>query len=222
MNELLFLCQVFFTVGSSLGALFLGKEALIATIALQGILSNLFIAKQITLFSLDVTGCDAFTIGVIFGLNLLQEHFGASITKRAIKINFFLIISYVIFSHLHLAYLPNAYDSMHQHYHAILSIMPRITIASIFVYLISQSLDAYLYGLFKKIIPQRRAFLRSTLSMSISQLCDTILFSFLGLYGIVDNILAIIVVSFGIKMLTITLVSPCISFSYYIQKRLQA
>lgn len=221
MNELIFLFQVLFTISSSLAGLFIGKEALIATIALHGILSNLFIAKQITLFSFDVTACDAFTIGVIFGLNLLQEHFGAAITKRTILLNFFLLIVYVVFSQIHLGYTPATFDTMNSHYAAILSIMPRITIASIFVYILSQSFDAYLYGLFKRIIPQRTAFIRSAISMSISQLFDTVLFSFLGLYGIVENILSIIIVSFTIKMITIALASPCVSFSYYIQKRIQ-
>ncbi len=217
MNELLFLGQVFFTIGSQLMALALGKEALVATIALQGILSNLFIAKQISLFSLDVTACDAFTIGVIFGLNLLQEHFGIKITKKAIFLNFFLAIVYVIFSQLHLCYLPNSFDTMDSHYSAILSLMPRITIASIFVYILSQAFDAYLYAFFKQVIPQRAAFLRSAASMSISQLFDTILFSILGLYGVVEHIIPVIIVSFMIKILTIALISPCTALSYSIK-----
>ena len=41
------------------------------------------------------------------------------------------------------------------------------------------------------------------MSLFVTQLLDTILFSFLGLYGLVENILHIIVVSFLVKVAVI-------------------
>ena len=219
INETVFFAHVFFVLVVSLGAFLLGKEALIGLIAVQTIVSNLFIAKQISLFSLSVTPCDAFTVGVVLGLNLLQEHFGMNITKRTIWLNAFITLVFIGFSQIQLAYLPTALDTMHSHYEALLLLIPRITIASLVTYLVSQWVDAHLYALLRIIMPLRGTTLCAFISMSTSQLLDTVLFSFLGLYGIVSDVWAIIVVSFAIKMMAIIMVSPCVAFSYVLKRR---
>ena len=66
MNEIIFTFHVVVIAAGSLFALFLGKEALACFIGLLGILSNLFVTKQIVLFGLTVTSSDAFAVGGIF------------------------------------------------------------------------------------------------------------------------------------------------------------
>ena len=58
MNESLFAIHILTTVLLLLAALRLGKDALIAWIALQGILANVLILKQVELFGMTVTTCD--------------------------------------------------------------------------------------------------------------------------------------------------------------------
>ena len=73
MNELIFLSQIFLISASTLAALYIGKEALISLICLQCVLANIFVLKEITLCGLTATGSDAFTVGIVLGLNLLQN-----------------------------------------------------------------------------------------------------------------------------------------------------
>jgi uncharacterized integral membrane protein (TIGR00697 family) len=49
---------------------------------------------------------------------------------------------------------------------------------------------------------------RNYFALTISQLIDTLLFSFLGLYGIVANIFDILILSFCLKLLAIALMTP--------------
>ena len=86
MNELVFFTSILAVSTFSLGVLSLGKEALVAFICLQGLLSNLFVTKQIMLFGLDVTSSDIFAVGTILSLNLLQEYYGPQIVKKAISL----------------------------------------------------------------------------------------------------------------------------------------
>lgn len=213
INELLFFLLALCIGISSLWALYLGKEALIAFICIQCILANLFVIKQITLFGLTATPADAYSIGVVLGLNLLQEYFGKEITKKAITINFFFLVLYVIVSQLHLLFVPTVYDTTQEHFMALLGLMPRIVIASLTTYFIVQQIDCALYGLLKNWYQERHLVARNYVSILLCQLIDTVLFSYLGLYGVVENIGQIIIVSYAIKLVAAALATPWIYFS---------
>jgi len=149
----------------------------------------------------------------VLGLNLLQEYYGPSIARRTIWINFFLLVFYALIGHLHLAYVPSTVDSMQSHYHAILEVMPRIVVASFTVYLIAQYCDYILYGFLKRVWHSRFLIIRNYASIMITQLLDTVLFSFLGLYGLVDNIWHIMLVSYSVKICAILIATPCVALS---------
>ncbi len=210
MNELLFMAHAVTVAISALIALRLGKDALVGFVCLLSILSNLFISKQIALFGCNVTGGEVFAVGAIFGLNLLQEFFGRDIVRKTISINFFMLFFYLGMSQMHLWYLPNQYDTMQTHFSAILAIMPRITLASIITYLLVQCFDMFFYRGLKSLCSGRYLLLRTTIALVCSQLLDTILFTYLGLYGAVASPWQIILVSIIIKLIAIASTSPFI------------
>lgn len=217
MNELIFILHACFIVLACLAALRQGKNALISFIALSCVLANVFVLKQTTLFGLYVTCSDAFTIGATLGLNLLQEYFGKTETKKSIWINFGSLLFLAIVSKIHLLYKPALVDVTNPSYEIIFGPAPRIVIASLVVFLIAQTLDAKLYGIFKKLLSDRFLVLRNYASLFISQLVDTVLFSFLGLYGLIDNVWHIILVSYAVKVIAIIIATPLVHFSRNLQ-----
>jgi queuosine precursor transporter len=212
-NELLFLSNICIVALFTLASLYLGKETLIATICLYGILANLFVTKQIMLFGLDCVTSDVFMVGAILGLNMLQEHYGPALVRKAIIANFLTMIFYVVVSMLFVAYTPSSFDSMQTHFEPILSPMLRIMIASISVYFITQLFDANLYRILKNRFGSKHLVLRNVVSLSTTQLLDTVLFSFAGLYGLVHSVWHIIIVSYTIKVIVICCSSPFIALS---------
>ncbi len=213
MNELIFLLQTIIITIFALGSLALGRSALVAFVCLCCIIANLFVVKQITLFAFTATCSDAFTVGAVLGLNLLQEYFGKEIAKKTIWINFFLLIFYTLISQIHLLYLPNSADTAHEHFVPLLSLMPRIALASLAVYLFTQIIDYYLYGILKKAFSGKYIILRNYISIAFCQLLDTILFSFLGLYGIIEEIWQVIIISYIIKLISIIIATPFVGLS---------
>lgn len=213
MNEILFFTHVLIVVGFALAAVRIGQNALIAFIVLQAILANLFVVKQMDLLGFTVTCSDVFAVGGILGLNLLQEYFGKEAALKAIKISFFYMVFFIVMAQFHLWYIPSAGDAAHGAFSLILAATPRIVLASLVVYFLVQKLDVLLFGWLRKIFNGAQVGLRIGISLVITQFIDTILFSFLGLYGLVSSIFDVIFMSFAIKCLIIFCSTPFISFS---------
>jgi hypothetical protein len=209
-NELIFVAHLAAVSSMVLGFAILGKEALIALISIFFLLANIFVIKQIELFNFNATGADVFIIGIAFAINLLQEGWGIQISRKAIWISFSTSLLYLCMSKFHLWYDPASFDSTHAHFAILLHHSTRIIAASFTSYLIVQLFDTSVYAYIKKQTEGKYLILRNYASMLSSQLLDTFLFSFLGLYGIVDNIWHIIFVSYFIKMLAIFLTTPFI------------
>jgi len=217
VNELFFVSHIFLVVAFALLALRYGKSSLIAFIALQAVLANLFVVKQMSLFGFAVTCSDVFAIGGILALNLLQEYFGKEAAQQAVRISFLSLIFFACMSQLHLFYAPTPADQTHSAFQAIFASTPRIVIASMTVFYLVQKIDIRLFGYLKLFIDKLP--LRIGLSLLISQFLDTVLFSFLALYGLVESLFDIIFVSFFIKCLIIATSSPLVAFSKRVVKR---
>jgi uncharacterized integral membrane protein (TIGR00697 family) len=211
MNEALFFLHVALVFLCTLGSLKIGKSALKIWICLSALFANFFVLKQIILFGLQVTCSDAFAIGGIFGLNLLREYYGTKSSLQTIKLCFYTLIAFALFSQIHLLYLPSSDDCTSLLYKQLLAPAPRLLIASLLVFYIVQKIDLSIFGkLSTKNIP---FVVRNSVSLFSSQLLDTILFTFIGLYGIIESPLHVICVSFLIKAITIACLTPMTLFT---------
>ena len=213
MNELLFLLHLVVVSSCTLFAFKKGKTALTAWICLQAVLANLFVLKQVCLLTAHVTCSDVFAVGTIFGLNLLREYYGKDSAKHALGCCFFSMGFFMIMSQLHLWYSPSPYDITQTAYETLLSPSPRLLIASLLAFFIVQQIDLRLFQFIKEKLPQMGFSLRNGICTTLSQGLDTLLFSFLGLFGLVACLSHIILVSFLLKLIVIALMSPLIHFS---------
>ena len=211
LNNLLFVLSAAFIVCFIHLCKRQGKETLFAWVVLQSILANFFVLKQITLFGLNATASDIFAVGAILGLNLMQTQFGAELAKKAIWASFSCMIFFCLISQAHLLYTPSVYDQTHDAYRQLLSPSPRILLGSLIAFFIVQQFDVFLFGKFK-IWFSNWSFTRTSLiCLLISQALDTVLFAFLGLYGLVEKIWEVIVVGYVIKTMTIILMMSLFS-----------
>jgi queuosine precursor transporter len=204
MNTGLFFIHLLIVGGFTLGAIRKGREALISWIALQAILANLFVVKQISLFGFEVTPSDAFAVGSLLGLNSLQRAFGQESAKKAIWITFYSMAFFAIASQIHLLYKPSSHDTSHASFVTVLSHSPRLLIASLLTFFIAQRVDLWMFGKLRT----EHFSLANLFSLLVSQFLDTLLFSFLGLYGLVASLFDIILVSYLLKVVTILLLTP--------------
>ncbi len=199
MNAYIFLIHSALVLSTLFVVLRLGKEALIAFVVCCGLFANFFVHKEIVLFGYEVTASDVYTIGAMFGCFVLQQYWGAQLVKRTVWISFLLLFFGMGASYFHLLYTPSPHDSSHMHYAACLQTAPRLCFASCVSYLLTQSVEIWLFRLF---IQLRRIPLpiRACVIGAIVQFMDTVLFSYLGLYGTVHALWDIIIISYTIKL----------------------
>jgi hypothetical protein len=220
MNEILFFAHVFLVAVSSLLALRYGKSGLIALIALEAVLANVFVVKQVVLFGLHVTCSDVFIVGSLLSLNLLQEFYGKEEAQKGTKVSFFAMFFFLAMSKVHLLYAPSLFDSTQNSFLTIFSSTPRLIVASMVVFFIAQFVDVRLFGFLKKRWSHWSLGVRMGISLVVSQTLDTVLFSFLGLYGAVASVENIIVMSLLIKAVAIACSVPFVSLSRRFAKAL--
>jgi len=202
-NEFLLILHATIITLATIAAVRTSVATIIALMSVECVLMNLLVTKQIMLFGLGATATDAYAIGIVLGLNLLQEYTQRSYAQRAIIISFAAGIFAMIMGQLHLWYTPAPFDTHHAPALQLLGVMPRIMIASLASYIVVLYLDYFLFGMLKWFFNGRYLPLRAGISLLASQLLDTVLFSFLALYGIVNSVSSIIIVSYSVKVCAI-------------------
>ena len=208
MNELLFCIQAFAVFGFTVLAAKRGWLA--GWMGLLTILANLFVTKQITLFGLEVTASDVYAVGLFLSLNILQEYWGDQEAKRGIEASLASQLMFLLLSQLHLWLHPSSHDTSQSAFAAILSFYPRILAASVATLCLVQVWEVRLFGWMKRRYFLMSFNLRNVLCLLISQALDTLIFGFLGLYGIVNDLVAVMVWSFLVKAI-LTMAVPLLT-----------
>lgn len=150
-----------------------------------GLLSSNFLASKV----ICVCGLEMPSATIGYALTYLMtdvigELYGKKIANRIVQFGFICLIVACVLTRLTLL-LPSPYDS--NAFSQVFSMSTRIFIASIVAYIISQSTDVYIFHKIRNYSPKFK-FIRNNVSTIISQFLDTIIFSFIGFYGIVPNI----------------------------------
>jgi uncharacterized integral membrane protein (TIGR00697 family) len=213
MNELFFLLHLVIIWGITLGALRLGKEALILSFCFQAFLANLLVFKQMSFLGCVITCTDAYIIGCYFSLGLIQHYYGEKLAHKAVSLCFYLLLSFIAISIIHLLYRPSQYDNYHGIYKTLFAITPRAIIASLLIGFASQKCNVYLQNFLANRFPALLHVLHLSIPIVIAQFLDTVAFSFFALYGVVHSLTSVIFMSYVIKLLTIGCMTPFIVFS---------
>jgi len=215
-NEFIFFLMIIVVLSMTLFMFRMGKTWLYAYIAVCIVLANIFVTKQFTLFGLSATGGNI-TYGAIFLVtDMLCEHYGKEAGRKAVLIGFFAAVFYLITSQFILLIKPSEYDTVHEGMKAIFSFAPRIVLASMIAYLVSQFHDIWAYHTIRKITNNRMLWLRNNASTWTSQLIDSIIFSLIAFVGVfpMKIVLQIVLSTYLLKIIVAAIDTPFLYLSY--------
>jgi uncharacterized integral membrane protein (TIGR00697 family) len=195
-----------------LAAFRLGKNWLIAMIAVNAILMNIFVVKGMYLFGLAATGGNVLYASIFLATDLLDEYYGKKIATKAVMIGFFGSVFFLVTSQLILKFIPADYDIAQDAFKTIFTLTPRIVIGSMIAYLISQNLDVWTFAKIKQLTKGKHLWLRNNASTWTSQLVDSIIFTTIAFAGIYP-LFELILFTYIIKVIIAALDTPFIYLS---------
>ena len=179
-----------------------GKVGLFIFIPVSTILANIQVIKQVDLFGLHGTMGDIVYCGIFLISDILSENYGKKMAKNTISIGFFSLISTTIIMVLSLKMVPNTFDSSQNSLEQIFGFLPRITLASLSAFLISQTYDVWAYQFWREKFPEfKHIWIRNNFSTLASQFIDGIIFTVIAFYGVfeVSYMVKIFITSYILK-----------------------
>lgn len=189
-------------------------------VCIAGVLAN----KQVALGPLGVeAGIFAFLLLVVMS-SAIAELFGKETANRLVLIGFAPLILSILLAILVLA-LPAAHDMPPDRLAAFGTVMggtPRIWIAGIIAYGVSQFLNVTIFSALRGKGEGRMIWLRAGIAAILSQIVDTLLFitiSFYGEFPITDLLIGQMIAK---VVLSIVLVPPLVSLAVALGRRLDA
>ena len=190
-----------------------GKIGLFAWIPVSIIVANIQVTKNVSLFGLEATLGNIVYATSFLATDILGEFFGKKEAYKAVGIGFFSLVAMTVLMQLALIFTPSPSDIVHGSMTAIFSLMPRIALASLVAYLLSNLHDVWAFAYWKEKKPGRKTlWMRNNFSTFISQLIDTVIFTtiaFLGVYPW-EVLLQIGISTYLLKWIVAVLDTPCI------------
>ncbi|MGD1821026.1 MAG: queuosine precursor transporter [Pleomorphochaeta sp.] len=219
MNELLWVIMLVINFGAILIAYRIwGRLGLYLWVPISVIVANIQVTKTVNLFGLEATlGNIVYASGFLV-TDILSECFSKEASKKAIGIGFFSLISMTLLMQLAIMFNPAASDFVQDSLVTVFSVMPRIMIASLIAYFISNHHDIIAYEFWKRKFPSTKMiWLRNNASTFVSQLIDSIIFTLIAFYGVFEMnvLLQIILSTYLLKWIVAILDTPFI----YIAKK---
>uniref|UniRef100_A0A7C3VFT0 Probable queuosine precursor transporter n=1 Tax=Archaeoglobus fulgidus TaxID=2234 RepID=A0A7C3VFT0_ARCFL len=183
-NELLWFVMLFTSfTGIIIAYRIFGRIGLYAWTAMAIILANIQVMKTIEFFGL-VTAMGNIVYGTTFLVtDILCENYGKREAKKAVQVGFFTLIIFTLLMQICLAFIPHESDTLSPALEQIFGIMPRITVASLTAYLVSQLHDVWAFDFWKRRTRGRFLWLRNNASTMVSQLIDNAVFTWIAFVG---------------------------------------
>jgi uncharacterized integral membrane protein (TIGR00697 family) len=218
-NELLIILSFIVIYGGV--ALFyrlFGKGGLLAFSVFATLVANIEVLLLVEAFGMEMTLGNVLFGSTFLITDILSENHSRKDANRSVIISTACSILFIAISQIWLLYTPAADDWASGAFHTIFSNTPRIIIASLVVYLISQLVDVWLYHKWwdwcrKRFGDNRKGlWIRNNGSTLISQLLNTSLFTLIAFYGVhtFETLVSIFASSYAIFIVTSLIDTPIV------------
>ncbi len=218
-NELILIASVIFIFGSTLLAYkYFGKAGLYAVSALAAVLANIEALVLIKAFGMEQTLGNVLFAATFLITDILSECEGKAAANKAVYIGIFTSLFFLVISQSWMLYIPSDADGAMGYISELFSQTPRLVLASLSVYAISQMFDVWLYHKWWKLTEKKTGdkrkylWLRNNGSTLISQLINTFLFTVIAFAGVYDwkTLMSIFGSSYIIYIFTSLLDTPAV------------
>ena len=184
MNNLLLVISIFgvFSVMLIIKK-FLGKEGLIGWIGIASILANLLLLKSVNLLGISATLGNVLFASNFLATDMLTENYSYLDAKKGVKFGIFSVVFFMIATQIALLYIPNSSDFAQDSFKLLFGFVPRISIASVSMFAISNFVDIKLYEFLRIKSNGKKMWLRNNVCTIISNGGENFLFYLIAFFG---------------------------------------
>lgn len=193
MNELLLIASLLVVYGGVLLAFRLfGKTGLYCFTCIATITANIEVLILVNAFGMEQTLGNILFASTFLVTDILSEIAGKKEAQKAVNLGIFTSVLFIVISQSWLLYQPSANDWAQEPIRSIFSNTPRLMIVSVLVYAICQRFDVWAYHKWWNFTKtkfgdeKRFLWLRNNGSTLISQLLNTILYTFGAFWGMYE------------------------------------
>ncbi len=170
-----------------------GKAGLQVAIATAIILANLQGPKLTIIFGMQTSLGVIFYSSIFFATDVLSENYGKAEANKAVRMGFAVSVIVLMMLSLALLYLPSTRPgtaefsaNIHDAFATIVNFTPRFVFGSLLAYYVSQSFDVWAFHKIKQLTGEKWLWLRNNASTIGSQAIDTLIYSLVAWWGVVD------------------------------------
>lgn len=222
-NELLWFLSIGITFSFTLLAFRLwGKTGLFVFAVVSTILANIQALKQVDLFGMHASMGDINYIGVYLISDILSENYGKNTARKIVSLGVLSTLIATILMYLCLQLIPNNVDQAQGSLNMIFGFLPRLVLASIVAFTVSQSYDIVAYQFWRRLFPAyRHIWIRNNLSTLISQFLDNSIFTLVAFSGVFafQYVIEIFITSCVLRTIISVLDTPFVYWSVKIKPK---
>lgn len=210
-NELLLILSLLLIYSALLLFYYLfGKDGLYAWTVIATIAANIEVLILVDAFGMEMTLGNILFASTFLVTDIISEIYGKKDANRAVNLGIATSFAFIIISQSWLLYLPSANDWASSSIHVIFKNTPRVMLASFLVYAICQRFDVWLYHKWWAFTTKKTGnykgylWLRNNGSTLLSQLLNTVLYTFGAFAGLYDlpTLIEICISSYVIFIIT--------------------
>ena len=161
----------------------LGKEGLIGWIGISSILANILILKSVDLLGIGATLGNVLFASNFLATDILTENYGYKSAKKGVRFGIFAVLFFMIVTQIALVYIPNAEDFAQSSFELLFGFVPRIAIASMSLFALSNFVDIRLYEFLRVKSNGKKMWLRNNLCTILCNGGENFLFYFIAFGG---------------------------------------
>lgn len=161
-----------------------GKNGLICWVAMASIIANIEVTKSVDIFNISATLGNVMFASNFLATDILSECYGKKYAKQAVLIGIFSVLVYIINIQISLLYVPNDIDIANVAMQNLFNIAPRICVASVLMFAISNIADVYLFEKLKNKFNGKKMWLRNNVSTILCNCLENFGFVFIAFIGI--------------------------------------
>lgn len=212
MSELYYLAIMFIALGAVVVAAWKGLSYLVACGVFLGLATSVLAGKVINILGFDVSSATCLFAAIFLCTDVTAEVHGRKAALGIVLTTFAANITFLVIGQLVVQIPTSGPAPVSQALDQIFAFLPRLMLGGLLAFLISQTLDVYIFGVIRNLTSGKYLWLRNNGSTMVSQFVDTLIVWYVAFYGLIPDLWPIIIANYAVKLIAAAIDTP---FAYF-------